>query len=69
MIAAHREMETLGVGIEAPLNLSHSPPVNISRISVLLIARDHAALTSYALRHIEVKTVLLARLECPLGNQ
>src|SRR5437762_11449802 len=69
MVAAHREMESLCVGIKAALDFSDSPPINFSWISVLLIASHHAAFAADALRHIEVKAILLAQLQRPLRNQ
>jgi hypothetical protein len=48
-------------GIVAALDFSHAPPVDRGRIAVLLVARNDAALAADALRHVEVKTVLLAR--------
>lgn len=56
---------TLCVRINSALNLAHTSPENIRRIPVLLIACNHAALASDALRHIEVKPVLLTRTRTP----
>ena len=69
VIAAHREMKALRIGIQAAFDFSDPPPVNVGGISVLLVAGHDAALAADALRHIEMKAVLLAGLECPLGNQ
>jgi hypothetical protein len=69
MVAAHREMEALGIGIKAALNFSNPPPVDVGRISVLLVASYHAALAADTLRHVEMKPVLLTRLKSSLRNQ
>ena len=69
MIAAHREVITLRVWIVPAFHLTHAPPVDRRRVAVLFIARDHAALAADALRHVEVKAVLLAGFERTRGNQ
>ena len=40
-----------------------SPPVDVDRIAVLLVARDLAGAAADAFRHVEVEAVLLAGLE------
>jgi len=69
VIAAHRKMKPLRVRIESTFDFANAPPIDVSRISVLLIAGDNAAFAANTLRHIEVKTILLAWLERPLRNQ
>jgi hypothetical protein len=68
VIAAHRKVGALRVGIEAALDFSHSPPIDGCRISILFVASHHAALTADALRHVKMKSVLLPRLERAFGN-
>ena len=60
MVAPHRKIKTLGEGILAAFDLTHPPPVDRQRIIVLLGAGHLAAVASDALRHVEVKPVLLA---------
>ena len=69
MVAAHRKMEALGIGIKATLDFPHPPPVNIGGISVLLITSHDTALAANALRHVEVETILFAWLQRSAGNQ
>ena len=69
MIAAHREMKALRVGIEAAFNLSNPPPIDVSRVSVLLITGDDAALAADTLRHIEVEAILFAGLKRSTRDQ
>jgi hypothetical protein len=52
----------LRVRIVAAFNFAHPPPIQRRRISILLIARHHAAFAADALRHVEVKPVLFAGL-------
>jgi hypothetical protein len=63
MVTAHREIEPVCVGVKAALDLAHAPPVNGRRISILLVAGNHTALATNALRHVEVKAILLACLK------
>jgi|SRR6185437_3866894 len=63
MVAAHRNVKALRIWIETALNLADAAPIDVGRVSILLVAGHHAALATDALRHIEVKTVLLARLK------
>jgi len=69
VIAAHRKMKPLRVRIESTFDFANPPPINVRWISVLLIAGDNATFAANTLRHIEVKPILLARLERPLRNQ
>ena len=63
MIAAHREIVALRIRIVAAFDFAHAPPVDVGRISVLLVAGHHAAFAADALRHVEVKAVLFSRLQ------
>ena len=69
MIAAHREIVALRIGIAAAFDLADAPPVNVRGIAVLLIARDLAGAASDALRHVEVKAILLALAKRPARDQ
>jgi hypothetical protein len=68
MVTTHREVETLRVGIPSAFDFPYAPPVDVGRISILLIAGHNAALAANALRHVEVKTILFARFRRPLGD-
>src|SRR5437773_6820290 len=61
-------MQPLRVRIPPAFDLTHAPPINLRRVSVLLVACHHAALAAYALGHVKVKSVLLARLQSALRN-
>jgi len=63
MIATHRKMEALCVGIPAAFDFSDTPPIDIRRIAILLVAGDDTALTADTFRHVEMKAVLLAESE------
>jgi hypothetical protein len=52
-------MKPLCEGIRSAFDLTDSAPVNIRRISVLLVAGDFAAVAPDALRHVEVESILL----------
>jgi hypothetical protein len=58
----------MSIGIPPAFNLSHSPPIDVRRIPVLLIAGHDAALATDALRHVKVKAILLTSLRKALGN-
>jgi hypothetical protein len=60
MIATHGQVVPHGVRVDAALDLAHAAPLNLSRVAVLLVARDHTALATDALRHIQVEAILLA---------
>ena len=68
MIATHRQMQTLRVRVPATFNFADASPIDVRGISVLFVASDDATLAADALRHIKVKTVLLADLQSALGN-
>jgi hypothetical protein len=68
MVTAHRQIEAVRVWIPTALNLAHTAPVDVRRISVLLVAGHDAALATDALLHVEMKTVLLAGAGSPLRN-
>ena len=59
VVAAHRQMKAIGVGIPTALDFADAAPVDVCWISVLLIAGDDAALAPDALGHVEVETILL----------
>ncbi len=59
VIAAHREIVALRVRVVPAFDFADAPPVDARGIAVLLVARHHAALAADALRHIEVKAILL----------
>ena len=61
VVAANREVMSLGERITTALDFAYAPPENVGRISILFVAGHHAAFTANALRHVEVKPVLLAR--------
>jgi hypothetical protein len=60
LIAAHREIGPLRMGIEAAFDLADAAPVDRRGVAVLLVARDDAALAPDAAAHVEVKPVLFA---------
>ena len=68
MVAAHGNVKALRIWIEATFDLADAAPVDVGRISILLVAGHHAALATDALRHVEMKAVLFPWLECPLRN-
>jgi hypothetical protein len=59
VITAHGQVVALGVGINAALNLPDASPMNVRRVTVLLVAGDFTGAASNAFRHVEVETVLL----------
>ena len=63
MVAAHRQMQPLRVGVPSAFNFTNAPPVDGSGISVLLVASDDATLAADAFRHVKVKAVLLAEFQ------
>jgi hypothetical protein len=69
VVASHREVVASGVGPCAAFDLSDAPPVNISRVSVLFVARDLARAAADALRHIEVESVLFSGKKLAFGNE
>ena len=69
VVAAHRKVVALRIRIVAAFHFAHAPPVDRRRIAVLFVAGHHTALAADALRHIEVKAVLLARLESAFRNE
>jgi hypothetical protein len=56
-------MKPLRERIGAAFDFTDPAPVNMRRISVLLIARDFTAMASNALRHVEVESILLVRAQ------
>ena len=69
VIAAHREIETLGERVRSALDFSYTPPVDVDRISVLLVAGHFAALAADAFGHVEVEAVLFPGFEGPLRDE
>jgi hypothetical protein len=69
VIAAHRKVMPLGVGVVAAFHFADTPPVDGGGIAVLLVASDNTALAPDALFHVEVEPILLSVLEGALGNQ
>src|SRR5947208_7876187 len=61
-------MQPLRVRIPPAFDLTHAPPINLRRVSVLLVACHDAALAADALRHVKVESVLLTRLKGALRN-
>jgi hypothetical protein len=55
-------MQPLRVGVPTAFNLPNATPVDVRGISILLITGHNAALAADALGHVEVETVLFARL-------
>ena len=62
-------MKALRIRVIPTLHFADAPPVERSRIAVLLIAGHHAALAADALRHVEVKSILLTCFQESRGNQ
>jgi hypothetical protein len=61
MIAAHGKIVAVRVRVRSTFDLSHAPPENVSWVPVLFIAGYNAAFAADALRHVEVKPILLSR--------
>lgn len=61
VIAANGEIMALSERVSSAFDLAHASPENVGRIAILLVACNNAALAADALRHVEVKPVLLAR--------
>lgn len=68
MIAAHRQMQALRIRVPTTFNFTDTSPIDVRGISVLFVTSDNATLATDALRHVKVKTVLLAKFQCSLGN-
>ena len=69
MVAAHRHVEALGIGINAALDFANAAPVQAGGIAVLFIASHHAAFATNAEAHVEVETILFALSRRAVGNQ
>jgi hypothetical protein len=77
VIASHREVKALCEWIRAAFDFACSSPIDFEGIAVLFRARHFAAAAADALRHVEVKAVLLARpgpdrgfaLPCPIQQE
>jgi hypothetical protein len=61
-------MKAPRIRVPASFDFTHTPPIDIRRISVLLIASHHAALAPDALSHVKVKRILLAGQQCTLRD-
>jgi hypothetical protein len=68
MVTTHRQMQALRVRVPAAFDFTDAPPIDVCGISVLLVASDNATLAPDTLRHVKVKTVLLANFQGSLGN-
>jgi hypothetical protein len=60
VVTAHGVEELESVGELAHLHLTHTPPLNISWVSVLFVTCNFTAVAAYASSCIEVKAVLLS---------
>src|SRR4030095_6271036 len=60
VIAAHGQVQPLRIGVPSAFDFADATPIDLSGISVLLVASDDTAFTANTLRHVEVKAVLLA---------
>ncbi len=60
VIAAHRKIRTLAIGVPAPFNLPDSSPINVRRIAILLVASHNTTLATDTFGHVEMEAVLLA---------
>src|SRR6185437_284287 len=60
LIASHRYVVSPRIRIRASFNLPHSSPQDVGGIAILFVASHYTAFAPDALRHVEVKTVLLA---------
>lgn len=69
MIAAHGKVVPAGVRVRAAFDLSNTPPANLCRVAVLLVAGDLAGAAADALIHVEVEAVLLARFKRSFRDQ
>jgi hypothetical protein len=69
MIAPHGKVVARSIRPRSSLNLSNTPPAQIGRIAVLLVACDLAGAAADAFGHIEMKAILLSRRELSRGNE
>jgi hypothetical protein len=69
VVAAHGEVEAVGVGPRSPFDLADAAPAKIGWSIVLLVACDLARTAAYALGHVEVETILFARFERTIGYE
>jgi D-aminopeptidase len=68
VVAPHRQVRAVHRRKPAALNLTNTPPVDRRRVGVLFVAGDDAALAADALRHVHMKTVLLALCGRAIGH-
>ncbi len=69
VVATHGEVEAIRVGVGAAFDLSDASPAKIRGCVVLLVAGDLAGAAADALRHVEVKAILLAGFERTVGDE
>jgi hypothetical protein len=69
VVAAHGEIEAVGVGPRAPFDLADAAPAKIGWSIVLLVACDLARTAADAPGHVEVETILFARFERTIGDE
>ena len=69
MVTAHRHVKALRLGVYSTFNFTHTPPVDMCRISVLFITGNHTTLAPDAGADIEVKAVLFPCIRFTVGNQ
>jgi hypothetical protein len=63
VVTAHGVKKLKRVGKRPHLHLTHTPPLDIGRVAVLLVTGNLTAVTPDTRRRIEMKTVLLPGLE------
>jgi hypothetical protein len=63
VIAAHGEVEALGVGVGTAFDFADAAPAQVGRGIVLLVAGDLAGAATDAFGHVEVEAVLFAGFE------
>ena len=66
MVAAHGKVQSLRVGIPATFDFADAAPIDVRGISVLFVAGDDTAFAADALRHVEVKAILFAKIQWTL---
>jgi hypothetical protein len=69
MVAAHRKVVTARIRVNPAFDFADTPPVKVCGITVLLVTCHLAGAAADALRHIEVKAVLLSRRERAVRHQ
>jgi hypothetical protein len=69
MVAAHGEVEAVGVRPYATFDFADTAPAKIGWGIVLLVAGDLAGTAANAFGHVEVETVLFAGFERAIGDE